>query len=183
MSTAAADILARAHGYTLVYVMHSGINCLMLRNDLLTPLARRHLTFDLVFPALRPGLHSTYSGSQPWLQVCEWTGTEGGRWGREGAQGQTPTAWLIRDSCHVLGTHEPEGKGGVKMRFRPVCAATYDLDEFEWVGDRDWPLRGFSLSEVRCDGARGHGTTASSPSSASDGSCAGVDRLCGGWAV
>ena len=54
MSTAAAGILARAHGYTLVYVMHSGINCVMLRNDPLTPLARRLLTLDLVFADLRP---------------------------------------------------------------------------------------------------------------------------------
>ena len=49
-----------------------------------------------------------------------------------------------------------------------------------WVGDRDWPLRNFNVSEVHCDGG-----TVTSPSSspASAASCAGVHGLCNSWAV
>jgi hypothetical protein len=56
-----------------------------------------------------------------------------------------------------------------------------------WVGDRDWPLRNFNLSEVHCDGgsvatfSSSPATFSSSPASAA--SCAGVHSLCDGWAV
>ena len=53
----------------MVYVFHNSINALLLRNDLMTDVSRRLLTYDLVFPAQKPGPPLTPS-LPPYLPPC-----------------------------------------------------------------------------------------------------------------